>query len=112
MGRWVQLFKKHPEITEDNEVVNVHELGGKEGDQVVQGQHFFTTEDSGEAQELAVFLHTAEAWKLPDAEKLFMENLWTRINDGYVHMRYFNFRLMKFVYLGRWDRETSQFVKD
>jgi hypothetical protein len=110
MGRWVQLSKKHPDIADDNEVVNVMELGGAEGDQVVQGQHFFTTDDSGEARELAVFLRTAEPWKMTDAETLFRENLWKRVNDGYVHMRSFNFRLMKHVYVGRWDSHKSQFV--
>jgi hypothetical protein len=112
MGRWVQLSKKHPSIADDNEVVNVMELGGQNGDQVVQGQHFFTTDDSGEAQELAVFLRTADAWEMTEAEKLFKENLWMRVNDGYIHMRSFNFHLMKHVYVGRWDREKGQFIQD
>jgi len=58
VGRWVQLSKRHPEITTDNEVVNVHELDGPQNAQIVQGQHFFTETGSPEAQELAVFLKT------------------------------------------------------
>jgi hypothetical protein len=110
MGRWIQLSKLHPEITADNEVVNVHELGGKEGDQVVQGQHFFTADKSGEAQALAIFMRTESALKITEAERLFKENIWTRLRDGYVHVRYFNFRPMKHVYIGKWDAATNQFV--
>jgi hypothetical protein len=112
MGRWVQMSKRHPDITEDNEVVNVQELGGVQGDQVVHGQHFFTTADSGEAQELAVFLRTESAFEMGEAEKLFRENIRTRLRDGYVHVRYFNFRLMKMVYIGQWDPAKEQFVID
>ncbi len=112
MGRWVQMSKRHPDITEDNEWINVHELGAKEGDQVVQGMHFLTTAESGEAQELAVFLRTESAVEMSEAEKLFRENIRTRLRDGYVHVRYFNFRLMKMVYIGQWDLATGRFIMD
>jgi hypothetical protein len=110
MGRWVQLSKKHPEITDDNEVCNVLELGGPQGDQIVQGQHFFTTATSAEAQALAIFIKTESAIELSEAEKLFRESIKTRLSDGYVHARYFNFRLNAHVYIGRWDSALQQFV--
>lgn len=110
MGRWVQLSKRHPEITTDNEVVNVLELGGPQGAHVVQGQHFFTDSTSPEAQELAMFLRTESPLQASDAQQLFRENLNTRLRDGYVHVRYFNFRLMQMVYVGEWNPALQRFV--
>ena len=112
MGRRVQLSKRHPEITTDNEAVNVLELGGPHGAQVVQGQHFFTDSTSPEAQELAVFLKTESPLEASEAQRLFRENLNTRLRDGYVHVRYFNFRLNKMVYVGKWNPDLQQFVSD
>jgi hypothetical protein len=112
MGRWVQLSKQHPEITTDNEAVNVLELGGPVGDQIVQGQHFFTNATLGEAQELAVFIKTDSALKESEAERLFRENIRTRLRDGYVHARYFDFRLNKMVYVGKWNPDLQEFVID
>jgi hypothetical protein len=112
MGRWVQLSKKHPDITDDNEVCNVQELGGPQGDQVVHGQHFYTDATSPEARELSVFIKTETPIQATEAERLFKENLTTRLRDGYVHVRYFNFRLGEFVYVGRWDEGSKQIVKD
>ena len=109
MGRWVQLSKKHPDMTDDNEVCNVLELGGPQGNQIVQGQHFFAN-GTGEAQALAIFIKTESAIELSEAEKLFRENIKTRLSDGYIHARYFNFRLNAHVYIGRWDSELQQFV--
>ena len=109
MGRWVQLSKHHPDITDGNEVVNVHELGAKEGDQIVQGQHFYTKEESKEAQNLAIFLRTESAVRLNDAETMFLENIRTRLNDGYLHVRYFDFRVQGFVYVGKWDAKSQTF---
>jgi hypothetical protein len=110
MGRWVQLSKKHPTITDDNEVCNVLELGAQQGDQIVQGQHFYTNASSTEAQELAVFIKTESALEATEAERLFKENMMTRLRDGYVHIRYFNFRLNEMVYVGEWNPELQQFV--
>jgi hypothetical protein len=109
MGRWVQVSKRPFDVADVNELVNVHELGAKEGNQIVQGQHFFTTETSGEAQSLAVFLRTESAVKLSEADKLFLENIQTRLNDGYLYVRYFNFRVKGFVYVGKWDPASEQF---
>jgi hypothetical protein len=110
IGRWIQLSKRHPDITSDNEVVNVQELGPAEGGQIVHGQHFYTTVESGEAQELAVFIKTESALQANDAERLFCENLRTRLNDGYVRARYLNFRLGKFVYVGEWNPKLQKFT--
>jgi hypothetical protein len=112
MGKWVRLSKKHPEITDDNEVCNVHELGGPQGNQIVQGQHFYQAGGEPEAQELATFFRTESAIVLSEAERLFKENIATRLRDGYVHVQYLNFRLGRLVYVGRWDEGSKQFVRD
>src|SRR5260370_37497791 len=110
MGRWVQLSKKHPDITEGNEVCNVQELGGPQGDQVVHGQHFYTDATSPEARDLAVFIKTETLIQATDAERLFKENITTRLRDGYVHGRYFNFRLNKMVYACQWDPDSPKLI--
>jgi len=110
MGRWVQLSKKHPDIRDGNEVCNVLELGTQQGDQMVQGQHFYTDSTSSEALELATFIKTDSALEASEAERLFKENLMTRLRDGYVHARYFNFRLNRMVYVGMWDQESQRFI--
>jgi hypothetical protein len=112
MGRWVRLSKKHPKIVDDNEVVNINTLGGKTGDQVAQGQHYFQVANDGEAQALATFLRTDSAIKLDEAEELMRENIRTRLRDGYIHAQYFNFALMKLVYVGKWDESKQQFVNN
>jgi hypothetical protein len=45
-----------------------------------------------------------------DADALLKENLWTRVRDGCIHARYFNFRLMRMEYIGKWDMALQRFV--
>jgi hypothetical protein len=111
MGRWFRLSKQHPDITDDNEVVNVLELGGPQGNQVVQGDHFYQA-GKVDAHALATFIKTESALEHTEAEWLWLENIKTRLDDGYVHGQYMNFRLGKLVYVGKWNPALERFVND
>jgi hypothetical protein len=101
MGNTVILTKQHPNVATtvgEAEAFQISLLGGATGPQRVQEEHGFWDEQAQKAQMRVYTLKIEEPLPFEEARKIYYQQIFSRILEGFVHSRSYNFPLGRFVY--------------
>ncbi len=110
MGNTIILTKSHPSELGDimkAEAYQISLLGGATGEQRVQEEHGWWNEKEQKAEWLQKTFQPETPFPFDEARRTYFDQIFSRVQQGFVHSRSYSFPEGKFVY-----RDLTGFVPE